>query len=80
MGFFQFAHTCNMYTVHHPSRDNTNKTLQSCLSKFTIYMLFEDMDIEESVSSLSGVSSLENGMSKMQFDSSSSEEQKSGAK
>ena len=63
-----------MYTVHHPSRDNTNKTLNSCLSKFITDMLFfEDTDAEESVSSLSDVSSLENGMSKIQCESSSSE-------
>ena len=43
-------------------------------------MLFEDMDTEESASSLIDVSSLENGMFKMQFESSSSEEHKSGAK
>ena len=65
----------HIYTVHHLSRDNTNKALNSCLSKFTIYMLFEDTDTEESVSSLSDVSSLESGMSKMQFESSNSEEQ-----
>jgi hypothetical protein len=38
-------------------------------------MLFGDTDKEESVSSLSDVSSLENGMSKIQFKSSSFEEQ-----
>ena len=43
-------------------------------------MRFEDMDTEESISSLTDVSSLENGRSKMQFETSSSEEQKSGAK
>ena len=37
-------------------------------------MLFEGTDTEESVNSLSDVSSLENGMSKMQFESSASED------
>jgi hypothetical protein len=38
-------------------------------------MLFEDTDREENVSSLSDVSSLEDGVSKMQLEPSSSEEQ-----
>ena len=38
-------------------------------------MLFEEMDTEESRDSQSDVSSLDDGFSRMQFESSSSEEQ-----
>jgi len=38
-------------------------------------MLFEETDTEESSDSQSDVSSLDNGFSRMQFESSSSEEQ-----
>ncbi len=72
MGFFQLA--C-IYTISHPSRDNTNNKLNSRLSKFTIHMLFEATDTEESSNSLRDVSSLDNDFSKMQFESSSFDEE-----
>ncbi|CAF2617863.1 unnamed protein product [Rotaria sp. Silwood2] len=70
--FFQLVH---IYIIHHPNRDDTNNKLNSGLSKFTICMLFEETDTEESGNSLSDLSSLDNDFSKMQFESSSSEEE-----
>ena len=54
---------------------NQQSILNSHFSKFAIYMLFEETDTEESHDSQSDVSSLDDGFSKMQFESSSSEEQ-----
>src|SRR5690349_9269769 len=75
MKFFRFAHKCIYKYIHHSSRDNENKP-NSHFSKFAIYMLFEEMDTEESSDSQSSdVNSLDNGFFRMQFESSSSEEQ-----
>ena len=63
--------------MHHSSRDNENK-LNSFFSKFGIYMLFEETDTEESGDSHSDVSSLDDGFSRIQFESSSSEKQVTG--
>ncbi len=60
--------------IYRSSRDTENK-LNSHFSKFSIYMLFEETDTEESGNSDSDVSSLDNVFSRMQFESSSSEEQ-----
>ena len=73
MGFFRFARKCIYKYIHHSSRDNENKP-NSHFSKFAIYMLFEETDTEESGDSQSNVSSLDDGFSRMQFKSSSSEE------
>ena len=74
MELFRFPHKCIYKYIHHSSRDYENKT-NSHFSKFSIYMLFEETDTEESVDSQSDVNSLDNGFSRVQFQSSSSEEQ-----
>jgi len=73
-GFFQFVHTCIYKYTYHSSRDTEN-TPYSHFPKFAIYMLFEETDTEESRDSQSDVSSLDDGFSRMQFESSSSEKQ-----
>lgn len=52
----------------------TMKEAQVISLKFRIYKPFEETDMEESVDSRCDVSSLDDGFSRMQFESSSSEE------
>ena len=73
MGFFRFVHTCICKYVHQSDRDNEDK-LNSHFSKFAIYMLFKERDIEESDDLQIDMSSLDNDISRMQFESLNSEE------
>ena len=74
MRFFQFVYTWIYKYKHHSSRDNKNKP-NSYFSKLEIYMLFEETETEENRSSQSDMNNLDNGFSRIQFESSTSEEQ-----
>ena len=63
-----------IYRTYHFSRDERNK-LNLHSSKFSISILFEEATTEKSGSSQSDISILDNGFSRMQLESSNSQEQ-----
>ena len=73
MGFCRLIYAYIYKYGKHSNRDN-EKQAKVISSKFTIYMLFEETDTMESGNSQSDVSSLDDGFSRMQFESTSSEE------